>query len=135
MITVMYDYPLFLLAGVQEQVKGEIIEGFYGELPMSVLYNDIIMTTRSLPEAMEKWSGDGKLRTMEISLAIKNWALEVAPIMRSYEHRFSHVEPTGAGVARIDFTASSALCKWYFPLIMYTLFAQSVNDPTSEFAV
>lgn len=59
MITVMYDYPLFLLAGVQEQVKGEIIEGFYGELPMSVLYNDIIMTTRSLSEAKDKWSGDG----------------------------------------------------------------------------
>lgn len=80
-------------------------------------------------------SGDGKLRTMEISLAIKDWALEVAPIMRSYEHRFSHVEPTGAGVPRIDFSASSALCRWYFPLIMYTVFAQTVSDPTSEFAV
>jgi len=80
-------------------------------------------------------SGDGKLRTMEISLAIKDWALQVAPIMRTYEHRFSHVEPTGAGVARIDFSASSALCKWYFPLIMYTVFAQHVSDPTSEFAV
>lgn len=80
-------------------------------------------------------SGDGKIRTMEISLAIKDWALEVAPIMRSYEHRFSHVEPTGAGVPRIDFSASSALCKWYFPLIMYTIFAQGVSDPTSGFAI
>lgn len=87
-------------------------------------------------------SGDGKLRTMEISLAIKDWALEIADdplggqasLLRSeYADRYSHVEPTGSGVARIDFWASSALCRWYFPLLMHTVFGTIVADPTREF--
>lgn len=86
-------------------------------------------------------SGDGKLRTMEISLEIKNWALDVADaaldrpsLLRSeYADRYSHVEPTGAGVARIDFWASSTLCRWYFPLLMFTVFGQIVADPVREF--
>lgn len=80
-------------------------------------------------------SGDGKLRTMEISLAIKNWALQVTPIMQEYEEKYSHVEPTGAGVPRIDFSASSALCRWYFPLIMYAVFGQSTHDPMEGFSI
>lgn len=78
-------------------------------------------------------SGDGKLRTMEISLAIKAWALEVAPSLEKYSDRYSHVEPTGAGVPRIDFWASSALCKWYFPLLMFATFGQTTEDPAHEF--
>jgi len=86
-------------------------------------------------------SGDGKLRTMEISLAIKQWALDIADsplpgpsLLRSeYSGRYSHVEPTGAGVARIDFWASSTLCRWYFTLLMYTVFGQTVRDPAREF--
>src|SRR5438093_6340031 len=51
-------------------------------------------------------SGDGKLRTMEISLAIKEWALNVADaplhgrrsiLRQDYVDRYSHVEPTGSG--------------------------------------
>jgi hypothetical protein len=86
-------------------------------------------------------SGDGKLRTMEISLAIKQWALEVADepldreslLRREYADRYSHVEPTGSGVARIDFWASSTLCRWYFPLLMHTIFGAIVDDPTEAF--
>lgn len=87
-------------------------------------------------------SGDGKLRTMEISLSIKNWALEVADaplngktslLRKDYADYYSHVEPTGAGVARIDFWASSTLCRWYFPLLMYTVFNRIVADPTEAF--
>lgn len=87
-------------------------------------------------------SGDGKLRTMEISLAIKRWALEVSDVPLNggisllhgdYADRFSHVEPTGAGVARIDFWASSSLCRWYFPILMYTVFNGIVKDPTKAF--
>jgi hypothetical protein len=87
-------------------------------------------------------SGDGKLRTMEISLAVKEWALSVAdsPIIegqsllhRDYGDRYSHVEPTGAGVARIDFWASSTLARWYFPILMYTVFNCTASDPTKEF--
>jgi len=87
-------------------------------------------------------SGDGKLRTMEISLSIKEWALEIADaplsgvksiLHRDYADRYSHVEPTGAGVARIDFWASSTLCRWYFPLLMFTVFGNIVADPTHEF--
>ena len=78
-------------------------------------------------------SGDGKMRTMEISLAIKNWALEVITCMKEYEDKYSHVEPTGAGVPRIDFSASSSLCKWYFPLIMYTVFSKIIKNPETEF--
>ena len=74
-------------------------------------------------------SGDGKLRTMEISIAIKDWALELADCIRPYSDRFSHVEPTGAGVPRVDFWASSSLCRWYFPLIMYTTFGNMIADP------
>jgi hypothetical protein len=87
-------------------------------------------------------SGDGKLRTMEISLAIKEWALSIADaplageqslLRTEYSGRYSHVEPTGAGVARIDFSASSSLCRWYFPLLMYTVFSEIVADPSREF--
>ena len=48
-------------------------------------------------------SGDGKLRTMEVSVAIKDWALNMAPSLLPYADKYSHVEPTGAGVPRIDF--------------------------------
>lgn len=78
-------------------------------------------------------SGDGKMRTMEISLAIRDWALAVAPCLAAYAEQYSHVEPTGAGVARIDFWASSALCRWFFPLIMYTTFGTSVPNPKTGF--
>jgi hypothetical protein len=87
-------------------------------------------------------SGDGKLRTMEISLSIKEWALEIADaplngvksiLHQDYSDRYSHVEPTGSGVARIDFWASSTLCRWYFPLLMFAVFGNIVADPTQEF--
>jgi hypothetical protein len=87
-------------------------------------------------------SGDGKLRTMEISLSIKEWALHIADaplsgkpslLRQNYANCYSHVEPTGAGVARIDFWASSALCRWYFPLLMYTVFSEIVADPRQAF--
>lgn len=86
-------------------------------------------------------SGDGKLRTMEISLAVKKWALAIADAPLSvksllhadYGNRYSHVEPTGAGVARIDFAASSTLCRWYFPILMFTVFGHLVADPAGAF--
>jgi hypothetical protein len=86
-------------------------------------------------------SGDGKLRTMEISLAFKQWALDVADsplpnpslLASDYSEFYSHVEPTGAGVARIDFWASSSLCRWYFPVLMYTVFRDIVDDPLMDF--
>jgi hypothetical protein len=78
-------------------------------------------------------SGDGKLRTIEISVAIKDWALGVAPSMKPFADRYSHVEPTGAGVPRIDFWASSALCRWYFPLVIYATFGGIVQNPQEEF--
>lgn len=74
-------------------------------------------------------SGDGKMRTMEISLAIKAWALEVAPCLTYYADKYSHVEPTGAGVARIDISASSALCRWFFPILMYAVFGELYSAP------
>lgn len=78
---------------------------------------------------------------MEISLAIKQWALSIAdaPLVEpsllasEYADRYSHVEPTGSGVARIDFWASSTLCRWYFPLLMHTVFGGIVKDPIEEF--
>lgn len=74
-------------------------------------------------------SGDGKMRTMEISLALKEWALAVAPCLREYANCYSHVEPTGAGIARIDISASSSLCKWYFPILMYAVFGEIYSNP------
>jgi hypothetical protein len=78
-------------------------------------------------------SGDGKLRTMEISLSLKDWALETIPALLPFEQRYSHVEPTGAGVARVDFSSSSALCKWFFPLIMYATFGNYIPNPREGF--
>jgi hypothetical protein len=77
-------------------------------------------------------SGDGKLRTVEISVAIKDWALGVAPSMLPYAEKYSHVEPTGAGVARIDMWASPTLCRWFFPLLLYAAFGATVTDPATE---
>jgi len=79
--------------------------------------------------------GQGKLRTMEISLAIKDWALKVAPFLQgNYANAYTHVEPTGAGVPRIHCTVSSALCRWYFPLLMYSVFGQIAPNPGVDFA-
>lgn len=80
-------------------------------------------------------SGDGKLRTMEISTALKPWALETAPALMPFEDKFSHVEPTGAGLARLDFSASSALCKWFFPLLMFATFGNTVKEPSEAFTL
>lgn len=74
-------------------------------------------------------SGDGKMRTMEISLSVKQWALDVAPCLKEYADKYSHVEPTGAGIARIDFSASSTLCRWFFPVLMYTVFGEIYPFP------
>lgn len=79
-------------------------------------------------------TGQGKLRTMEISLELKQWALQVAPALEKYEHKYSHVEPTGAGVPRIDFSASSTLSRWYFPLLMFCVFGPLFSDPERDFS-
>ena len=87
-------------------------------------------------------SGDGKLRTIEISLSVKEWGLNVADdalhdqqsmLHQHFADRYSHVEPTGSGVARIDFWASSALCRWYFPILMYVVFGETIDDPVQGF--
>lgn len=77
--------------------------------------------------------GQGKLKTMEVSLALKDWALYLAPCLNIYENKYSHVEPTGSGIARVDFSASSALCKWYFPLMIYALFKSTIVSPAEDF--
>ena len=110
----------------------------------SQYFPELVMTglKHGVPMLRGGNSGDGKLRTMEISLAIKEWALNVADaplngrmsmLRQDYADCYSHVEPTGAGVARIDFWASSTLCRWYFPLLMYTVFSGIVADPTQAF--
>src|SRR5207247_6796036 len=78
-------------------------------------------------------SGDGKLRTMEISLAIKPWALTVCPTLEQFADKYSHVEPTGSGVARVDFWASSTVARWIFPLMMFCIFGDLVTNPAAEF--
>ena len=80
-------------------------------------------------------SGQGKLLTMEISTALKPWALETAPALIPFEDKFTHVEPTGAGLARLDFAASSTLCKWFFPLLMFATFGDTVEDPSEAFTL
>lgn len=101
----------------------------------SQYFNELVVVglKNAVPMLRGGSSGDGKMRTMEISLEIKNWALELAPIMKEYSDRFSHVEPTGAGVPRIDITATSSFCKWYFPIMLYSVFYDLTNDPKSFF--
>lgn len=89
----------------------------------------VIGLKNGVPMLRSGESGDGKMRTMEISLAIKSWALEVAPCLMYYADKYSHVEPTGAGVARIDISASSALCRWFFPILMYAVFGELYSVP------
>jgi hypothetical protein len=89
-------------------------------------------------------SGDGKTRSMEISLAMKPWALAVANadlegreslLASRYAGRFSHVEPTGAGVARIDVSSSSSFCRWLFPIMLFCVFGEIVKDPENGFKI
>ena len=80
-------------------------------------------------------SGDGKARTMEISLSVKPWGLTTCPSLAPYSDLYTHVEPTGAGVARIHFQSSSRLAKWIFPLFMYVMFSIDVPNPRSGFAI
>jgi hypothetical protein len=117
---------LFPLDQCLDAWKIKVGSQYFPELVVSGLKNGV-------PMLRGGQSGDGKMRTMEISLAIKNWALTVAPAMMPFAERYSHVEPTGAGVPRIDFWASSALCRWYFPLIIYAAFGRSVKHPDMEF--
>lgn len=70
--------------------------------------------------------GQGKLRTMEISLSIKSWALEVCPAMVPFGDKYSHAEPTGSGVARVHFGASPRLTRWFFPLLMHVAFCSEM---------
>jgi hypothetical protein len=110
----------------------------------SQYFPELVMTglKHGMPMLRGGNKGEGKLRTMEISLSIKEWALDIADaplngktsiLRHDYSDRFSHVEPTGSGVARIDFWASSTLCRWYFPLLMYTVFNGIMADPTQAF--
>jgi hypothetical protein len=126
---------LFPAESCLEAWKVKVGSQYFPELVMTGLKNGISMLRGGN-------SGDGKLRSMEISLSIKEWALNVADLplggtqslLRScYADRYSHVEPTGAGVARIDFWASSTICRWYFPLLMYTVFSAFVPDPSNDF--
>jgi hypothetical protein len=95
----------------------------------------VIGLKNAVPMLRGGQSGDGKLRTMEISIAVKDWGLGVAPALKPFADRYSHVEPTGAGVPRVDFWASSTLCRWYFPLVMYATFGNIVTDPGREFSL
>ena len=93
----------------------------------------IIGLKNAVPMLRGGKDGQGKLRTMEISLALKEWALSVIPAMQQYQEQYSHAEPTAAGVPRIDFLSSSALCKWYFSLLMYATFGSLITNPQTEF--
>lgn len=117
---------LFPLGQCLDAWKVKVGSQYFPELVVTGLKNGVPMLRGGS-------SGDGKLRTMEISIAIKDWALKVAPSMLPFAEKYSHVEPTGAGVPRIDFWASSALCRWYFPLVIYTAFGKNVTDPDKEF--
>lgn len=127
-------HRLFPLGSVLEAWKVKVGSQYFPELVVTGLKHGVTMLRGGN-------SGDGKLRTVEISLAIKDWALSVAdtPLRNAsllreyYADRFSHVEPTGAGVARIDFRCSPSLCRWYFPLLMYTVFGQIVPEPRAGF--
>jgi hypothetical protein len=110
----------------------------------SQYFPELVVTgiKHGLPMLRGGAKGEGKLRTMEISLEIKKWALAVADaplkgaaslLSADYADLYSHTEPTGAGVARIDFSASSTLCRWYFPLLMYAVFGGGVADPVKAF--
>lgn len=126
---------LFPIADCVDAWKVKVGSQYFPELVVTGLKHGVSMLRGGA-------SGDGKLRTMEISLVIKNWALDVADaplsgtvslLRKYYADRYSHVEPTGSGVARIDFWSSSTLCRWYFPLLMYTVFGNIVHDPTKGF--
>lgn len=117
---------LFRIEDCVDAWKIKVGSQYFPELVVIGLKNGVPMLRGGV-------SGDGKLRTMEISIALKQWALEIAPALTPFQQKYSHVEPTGAGLARIDFWASSSLCKWYFPLLMYAAFGNHIKDPLGAF--
>lgn len=127
-------HKLFPDSSCLDAWKVKVGSQYFPELVVTGLKNGVSMLRGGA-------SGDGKLRTMEISLAIKDWALAVADdplqheslLRRHYSNKFSHVEPTGAGVARIDFWCSSSRCRWYFPLVMFTVFGEIIAEPSAGF--
>lgn len=117
---------LFLEEDIMQAWKIKVGSQYFPELV-------VIGLKKGVPMLRGGKSGDGKLRTMEIALAIKDWALDTFPSIRPYHDLYSHLEPTGAGIARIHIRASSSLAKWLFPVMMYTVFKNSTQDPKRGF--
>lgn len=52
--------------------------------------------------------GQGKSRSLALGSALVPWALSVIPALEPYDDFFSHIEPTGAGIPRVDLTFSGS---------------------------
>lgn len=46
--------------------------------------------------------GQGKSRSLALGHALLPWTLSVLPCLEDYSEYFSHIEPTGAGIPRVD---------------------------------
>lgn len=68
--------------------------------------------------------GQGIARGLEITQAVKRWALVQSPIMQRWEDKFSHIEFTGSGIPRID-----VRCKAYPAPFVFSLVHDLVFEP------
>lgn len=126
------DHSLNLvISQIEDFIKEDVIVSTWKIKVGSQYFTELVSISNKINVPMLRGGvkGQGKLRSLEISLVIRDWALDLCPTLIPYSSRFTHVEPTGAGVARIDFSCSSTFCKWLFPVFMESVFSSYMPNP------
>lgn len=70
-----------------------------------------------VPVARGGNKGQGVSRSVEVTLAVKQWALNQFPALKHWQSKYSHIEFTGSGIARVDVRCKSASAPFLFALI------------------
>lgn len=126
------DHSLNLvISQIEEIINDEVIVSTWKVKVGSQYFTELVSISNKINVPMLRGGGkgQGKLRSLEMSLSIRDWAVNLCPTLIPYSSRFTHVEPTGAGVARIDFSCPSPFCKWLFPIFMASVFSNYMPNP------
>ena len=73
--------------------------------------------------------GQGYVRTIELDMASKQWALDQVKYLEKYSELFHHTELTGVGIPRIDISGDSVSSHYIISLIRdISFFTQNLDE-------